>query len=353
MNDAPSFLIRQGSLVLFIGVFIEQVGLPIPAAPLLLAAGALVAAGQMNWAVAISSVAVASLLADLIWYQLGRLRGARILGFLCRISLQPDSCIRSTQDIFLHHGMGAVVVAKFIPGLSTVMPPLAAIFRVPLRRFLLFDGLGCILYPACVGGLGYLFSDQVVGILRALARIGQGGLTVVFGSLAAYVSYKYFQPRRLLQRLRIARITVDELRRKQEKGDPFLVVDLRSELDLKNDPFVIAGALHFHLHDLERRHSEIPRDRDVVLYCSCPNEVTSARTAWLLHKGGIERVRPLAGGIAAWRELFQLMDICREPALIRMRVPHDSRELPYRPGAPRGTGRVTAPRDDSKAIARE
>ena len=134
MNDALAFLIRHGPLVLFIAVFIEQVGLPIPAAPLLLAAGALVAAGQMNWAVAISSVAVASLLADLIWYQLGRIRGARILGFLCRISLEPDSCIRSTQDIFLHHGMGAVVVAKFVPGLSTVMPPLAAICWVKSLR---------------------------------------------------------------------------------------------------------------------------------------------------------------------------------------------------------------------------
>ncbi len=302
MNDALAFLIRHGPLVLFIAVFIEQVGLPIPAAPLLLAAGALVAAGKMNWAVAISSVAVASLLADLIWYQLGRIRGARILRFLCRISLEPDSCIRSTQDIFLHHGMGAVVVAKFVPGLSTVMPPLAAIFRVPLRRFLLFDGLGCILYPVCVGGLGYLFSDQVVGILHALGRIGQGGLMVVLGSLVAYIGYKYLQRQRLLRRLRVARITVDELRRKQERGDPLLVVDLRSELDLKNDPFVIAGALHFHLHELERRHSEIPRDRDVILYCSCPNEVTSARTAWLLQKRGIKRVRPLAGGIEAWRE---------------------------------------------------
>ncbi|MEO6969635.1 MAG: VTT domain-containing protein [Chthoniobacterales bacterium] len=302
MNDALAFLVRHGPLVIFTGVFIEQIGLPIPSIPVLLAAGALVAAGKMNWAVAISSAAVGSLLADLIWYQLGRIRGARILGFLCRISLEPDSCIRSTQDIFLHHGMGAVVAAKFIPGLSTVMPPLAAIFRVPLRRFLLFDGLGCFLYPACVGGLGFLFSDQVVDIMNALGRFGQGGLTVVLGALGAYIGYKYFQRRRLLRRLRVARITVDELRSKQEKGEALLVVDLRSELDLKNDPFVIAGALHLHLHDLERRHSEIPRDRDIILYCSCPNEVTSARTAWLLQKRGIERVRPLAGGIAAWRE---------------------------------------------------
>ncbi|MEO5719592.1 MAG: VTT domain-containing protein [Chthoniobacterales bacterium] len=302
MNDAFAFLVRHGPLVLFIGVFVEQIGLPIPAAPLLLAAGALVAAGEINWAVAVGSAAVGSFLADLIWFQLGRLRGARILGFLCRISFEPDSCIRSTQDIFWRHGMGAVVVSKFIPGLSTVMPPLAAIFRVPLRRFLFFDGLGCLLYPICVGGLGFLFSDQVVDMMNALGRIGKSGLTVVLGGLGAYIGFKYLQRRRLLRRLRVARITVDDLRRKQENGEPLMVVDLRSELDLKNDPFVIAGALRLPLHDLERRHSEIPRDRDIVLYCSCPNEVTSARTAWLLQKRGIERVRPLAGGIEAWRE---------------------------------------------------
>jgi membrane protein DedA with SNARE-associated domain/rhodanese-related sulfurtransferase len=301
MNETLAFLVRHGALVLFVTLFVEQMGFPLPAIPLLLAAGALVSTGELNWAVSLGSAALGCLLADLIWYQLGRARGMRVLGFLCRISLEPDSCVRSTQDIFSRYGMRAIVGAKFIPGLSTVMPPLAAIFQVPRRRFLLFDALGSVLYPAVIGTLGFIFSDQLLAILHALGQIGHGAIVVVLGLLAAYIGYKYFQRQRLLRKLRVARISVDELHRKQEAGEDLLVVDLRSVVDLRNDPFIIKGALHLHLRELQLRHVEIPRDRDVILYCSCPNEVTSARTAWLLHKRGITRVRPLSGGIAAWR----------------------------------------------------
>jgi membrane protein DedA with SNARE-associated domain len=302
MNETLAFLVRHGALILFVILFIEQMGFPLPAIPFLLAAGALIATGEMNWAVVLGSAALGCLLADLIWYQLGRARGTRVLGFLCRISLEPDSCVRRTQDTFSRYGMRAIVGAKFVPGLSTVMPPLAAIFHVPIRRFLFFDGLGCVLYPAVISSLGFIFSDQLLGILRALGKIGHGAIVVLAGLLGAYIGYKYFQRQRLLRKLRTARISVDELHRRQEAGEDLLVVDLRSAADLRNDPFIIKGALHVHLHELERRHVEIPRDRDVVLYCSCPNEVTSARMALLLHKRGITRVRPLAGGINAWRK---------------------------------------------------
>jgi membrane protein DedA with SNARE-associated domain/rhodanese-related sulfurtransferase len=302
MNETLAFVVRHGALVLFLMLFIEQIGIPLPATPFLLAAGALVATGEMNWAVVLGSAALGCLLADLIWYQLGRARGTRVLGFLCRISLEPDSCVRRTQDMFSRYGMRAIVGAKFVPGLSTVMPPLAAIFHVPIRRFLFFDLLGSLLYPAVISSLGFIFSDQLLGILHALGQIGHGAIIVLIGLLGAYIGYKYFQRQRLLRKLRIARISVDELHRRQEAGEDLLVVDLRSAADLLNDPFMIKGALHVHLHELELRHVEIPRDREVILYCSCPNEVTSARMALLLHKRGITRVRPLGGGINAWRK---------------------------------------------------
>ena len=142
----------------------------------------------------------------------------------------------------------------------------------------------------------------LLGILHALGQIGHSAIVVLVALLGAYIGYKYFQRQRLLRKLRIARISVDELRRKLEAGEDLLVVDLRSAADLRNDPFIIKGALHVHLHELELRHVEIPRDRDVILYCSCPNEVTSARMALLLHKRGITRVRPPGGGINAWRK---------------------------------------------------
>jgi membrane protein DedA with SNARE-associated domain/rhodanese-related sulfurtransferase len=305
MNETLAFLVRHGALILFVIVFIEQIGFPLPAIPFLLAAGALVATGEMHWAVMLGSAALGGLLADLIWYELGRIYGTRVLGLLCRISLEPDSCVRSTQDTFSRYGMSAIVGASFVPGLSTVMPPLAAIFHVPIRRFLFFDGLGSLLYPAVIGGLGFIFSHQLLGILHALGQIVHSAIVVLVALLGAYIGYKYFQRQRLLRKLRVARISVDELHRKLEAGEDLLVVDLRSAADLRNDPFIIKGALHVHLHELERRHMEIPRDRDIVLYCSCPNEVTSARTALLLRKRGITRVRPLGGGINGHADLVE------------------------------------------------
>src|SRR5437867_2515379 len=149
MNETIEFLVRHGTAVLFAAVFIEQIGVPLPAAPWLLAAGALAGTGKMNWVVALTAAAFGSVLADLIWFYLGRHRGQRVLSLLCRISLEPDSCVRRTQGFFTRYGMKGVVAAKFIPGLSTLAPPLAGSTGVSAPRFLFFDGLGSVLYVGC------------------------------------------------------------------------------------------------------------------------------------------------------------------------------------------------------------
>src|SRR5216117_3154483 len=146
MNEILEFVVRHGAAVLFAAVFVEQIGIPLPAAPWLLAAGALSGAGKMNWAVALGAATLASMLADLIWFYLGRYAGHRVLNFLCRISLEPDSCVRRTQDVFTRYGMRGVVAAKFIPGLSTLAPPLAGSSGVSAPRFFFFDGLGSLAY---------------------------------------------------------------------------------------------------------------------------------------------------------------------------------------------------------------
>jgi membrane protein DedA with SNARE-associated domain len=268
----------------------------------LLAAGALAATGKLNWLVALSAATFASLLADLIWFYLGRYLGQRVLGFLCRISLEPDSCVRRTQDVFTRSGMRGVIAAKFIPGLSTLAPPLAGSSGVRASRFFFFDGLGSLLYAGCFILLGVLFSRQLEQIIAALASLGNGALGVVIGLAALYIGYKYFQRRRLLNELRMARITVDELHRMLEAGEKPIILDLRSHAALEQAPSLIRGALHMTMDEVQLRQDEIPRDRDIILYCSCPNEVTSARVALLLHRNGILRVRPLLGGIDAWRE---------------------------------------------------
>ena len=265
LEQAADFLIRHGYAVLFGWVLLEQMGLPIPAAPLLIAAGALARAGKMNLTFALALALIAVILADLFWYSLGRYRGGRILKLLCRISLEPDSCVRRTENLFVRHGVHSLLVAKFVPGLNTAAPSLAGIFRMPVRRFMIFDSLGALLWVVSVTSLGLIFSDQ----LKQIALRWSGWLVAVLaGSLAAYVLGKFIQRRRFIRRLRIARITPKELMDKLRAGETISIVDLRQPMDIEAFPQMIPGALRIAMEEIEERHAEIPRDRDVVLYCS-------------------------------------------------------------------------------------
>jgi membrane protein DedA with SNARE-associated domain len=193
MSETPEFLVRHGATVLFAAVFAEQIGVPLPAVPWLLAAGALASAGEMNWAMALAAATLGSLLADLVWFYLGRHRGHHVLNLLCRISLEPDSCVRRTENLFTRYGMPGIVGAKFVPGLSTLAPPLAGNAGVSTPRFIFFDGLGSFLYGGCFILLGVLFSHQLAHIINALTRLGDGALAVVAGLAALYIGFKYFQ----------------------------------------------------------------------------------------------------------------------------------------------------------------
>ena len=302
MSEATQFLVNHGAPIVFAAVFLEQMGLPLPVVPLLLAAGALSATGKFNPFLGVGITVLACLIADTFWFYLGRYRGHRVLGLLCRISLEPDSCVRRTQNVYTRYGLRGVVVAKFVPGLSTVAPPLAGMSGVKLDRFLLADGLGSLLYGGGFIFLGYLFSNQIQRLTAALASMGGSVLTVAIGLAALYIGFKYWQRQRILSELRMARITVAELRQKQDVGEDVVILDLRPGAELELDPALIPGAIHLAMEEVDHRHHEIPRDREVIVYCSCPNEVSSARVALLLHRKGITRVRPLLGGIDAWRD---------------------------------------------------
>jgi membrane protein DedA with SNARE-associated domain len=268
LQEAGEFLIMHGYTLLFGWVFVEQMGLPIPAIPLLLAAGALAGSGKMDMALAVSLALIAVILADLFWYSLGRYRGGRILKVLCRISLEPDSCVRRTENLFVRHGARSLLVAKFIPGLNTAAPSLAGVFRMPLPRFMVFDCLGGFFWVLTFTGLGFIFSDQLERIAAHALRWGGWLIAILAGSLAAYVLWKYIQRWRFLHRLRIARISPKELMEKLSAGEDVSIVDLRQPIDVEAFPKMIPGALRIALEEIEERHGEIPRDRDVVLYCS-------------------------------------------------------------------------------------
>jgi membrane protein DedA with SNARE-associated domain len=268
LNETAQFLIQHGYFLLFGWVLVEQMGLPIPAVPLLLAAGALGGSGRMDLALAVSLALIAVILADLFWYYLGRYRGGGVLKLLCRISLEPDSCVRRTENVFLRYGARSLLVAKFVPGLNTAAPSLAGVFRMPVPRFMLFDSMGGLFWVATFVGLGLIFTDQLEQFAAHSLRWGGWLVAVLVGSLAAYILWKYIQRRRFLRGLRIARISPKELMEKLTAGEDVLIVDLRQPLDVEAFPQMIPGALRMALEEVEERHGEIPRDREIVLYCS-------------------------------------------------------------------------------------
>jgi membrane protein DedA with SNARE-associated domain/rhodanese-related sulfurtransferase len=302
MSPTTQFLIRHGLPVVFIAVLVEELGFPIPALPWLLAAGALAAVGKFNLALGFLFVVTACLSADAFWFYLGRHRGNRVLGLLCRISLEPDSCVRRAQNVFTKYGLPGILVAKFLPGVGTVVPPVAGMSRMSAGQFFFVDAIGSVLYGGCILGLGYFFSNQIEQIIAAVARIGGSALSLLIGLIFLFVGFKYWQRRRLLHELSMARITVSELREMLEAGKTPLIVDLRSSPAVEEDPLLIQGAIHLGAEDIKSRLDDFPRDREIIVYCSCPNEVSSARLALQLRRKGFTRVRPLLGGLDAWRE---------------------------------------------------
>jgi membrane protein DedA with SNARE-associated domain len=265
VGDAAAYLIHHGYVVLFVWVAVEQLALPVPSEPVLLAAGVLAGAGLLRLPSAIAVGVAASLLSDVIWYEVGRARGSQVMRLLCRISLEPDSCVRRSEDMFARYGGWSLLIAKFVPGLNTVAQPLAGVLRMRRSRFLLVDALGALLWIGTYTGLGYLFSDQVERLAAYGRSLGAWLFGLVFGGLALYIAGKYVRRRRFIRALRIARITPAELKRQIDAGRALMIVDLRHALDFEADAVVIPGAVHLNPEELERHSPELPRDRDVIL----------------------------------------------------------------------------------------
>ena len=268
MHSTLEFVLRHGYTLVFLVVLMEQAGLPIPSLPVLLAVGALAGAGKLSLPLALGLAVVASLIADSIWYELGRLRGHSILSLLCRISLEPDSCVRRTENAFAQRGARSLLVAKFIPGLSTAAPPLAGMLRMRLSRFFTWDAAGALLWAGAYAGVGFIFSSELDRVAVHLQRLGSGLLVLLLGGLAAYLGFKYYQRQRFIRELRIARITPEELKQKLDAGEEVTVIDLRHSVEFGADNAKVPGAIHVDPEEIEQSHLEIPRDRDIVLYCT-------------------------------------------------------------------------------------
>lgn len=303
MNTTIEFVAQNGYSVIFFSVLLEQLGVPFPTPILLLAAGALAGLGQLDLFLLTMLTIIAALLGDLVWFYIGRSRGYQVLGLLCKISLEPDSCVSGAKGIFLRHGASSLIVSKFIPGFSTFAQPLAGATGMSVSRFLAYDGLGAGLWAVVFLGLGYIFSEQFELIVSYATNFGWWFGAILIAALVFYVGWKFAARQRLIKSLRVARIAPEELKRMLDAGEDVLIVDLRDALDFAEHPDLIPTAWRLPPDELEARHEELPRDRDLVLYCTCPNEAKSARTALRLHRRGLTRVRPLFGGFHKWGEL--------------------------------------------------
>jgi membrane protein DedA with SNARE-associated domain/rhodanese-related sulfurtransferase len=289
-----------GLTAVFANVLLNQLGLPVPVIPTLILAGAFAYDGRLS-AAGLLGVAIAGCaIGDTAWYLSGRWYGSRVMKLLCRISLTPDSCVSQTQTRFERWGANALIAAKFVPGLSLVAPPLAGATRMNFAQFTLFSGLGTVLWVGLYVGAGLLLGPQIDRLLPRLQAVGGVALLVLAALLAAYIAYKWWQRRRFYAFLRMARITVGELYRLLDSGTAPLIVDVRSETARLLEPRRIPGAVHAPVEDMERHIKELPHDREIVLYCTCPNEASAAKVAKLLMNYGFRRVRPLHGGLDAW-----------------------------------------------------
>jgi membrane protein DedA with SNARE-associated domain len=268
MHETIDFLIRHGYLVLLGWVFAEQIGVPVPSLPVMLAAGALAGSGQLSFWTSLLLVTFSALCADIIWYLLGKTKGIRILQFLCKISLEPDSCVRRTEGIFSKQGARSLLLAKFIPGLGTVAPPLAGIFHMRARNFVLYDGAGSFLWGFSILGTGYIFSAQIERIAEWAARLGGSLAIIIVGGLTTYLLWKYIGRQKFLRDLRIARITPSELKAKLDAQEDLAIVDLRHSMDFEADPETIPGAFRIDAKELEAKAGTLPHDREVILYCT-------------------------------------------------------------------------------------
>lgn len=265
MHHVMQFLLRHGYPVLFAAVLAEQLGAPIPSVPVLLAMGALIGLGNYSWGGAFALSMAACMIADCTWYLIGQLKGSRVLKLLCKISIEPDSCVSTTRSWFKRLGGWALVIAKFVPGLGTVATPMAGLSHMRWWKFAAADGLGSFLWAGAYLGLGWIFRTQLEDVGLYASRFGGGLVVLVAAVLALWIAFKYYQRRRFMKNLRIARIRPEEL---LDQLKDAVIIDLRTVEELQEDGAKIPGALWFDRKELEARHTEIPRDRDIILYCT-------------------------------------------------------------------------------------
>jgi membrane protein DedA with SNARE-associated domain/rhodanese-related sulfurtransferase len=314
MPIAIVFFVHYAYLIIFLWVLVEQIGIPIPSVPVLLTAGTLSATHRVSFVGITVAMLLACMVADTVWFSLGRRYGNSVLKLLCRLSFEASTCVSKTEGYFTRRGAVTLLFAKFVPGLSTVAAPIAGQTGMSYPRFLMWDLAGSLIWGETFILAGRFFGDLAKRSAPFFAWLGHFAIFIFAAMVLGFLFHRIWKQRKFLQQVREMRLEPSELKQMLDAAEaggtvPPFIVDLRHPLDYLPDPRVLPGALRIGHNEIKAHSEIIPRDRDVILYCTCPSEETSAKLALQLHKMGVYRVRPLRGGFDGWKDAgYPLVD---------------------------------------------
>lgn len=268
MEQLTNLLMEHGLALVFSNVLLAQLGVPLPALPILVVAGAFVAQGQIGLAPLIFVSVLASLIGDTLWYAAGRRHGYRVLRTLCRLAIEPDSCVKQTENIFERWGASSLMLAKYVPGFSTIAPPLAGAMQLEMPRFVIYSAVAAALWAGVPIALGAVFEAEVERALEWLESMGSGAVAVIGAVVLFYVSIKLVQRYLLIRFLRMVRIGAQELRELMARHPRPLVLDVRSAMARSLDPRRLPGAIAVDIESPQAALVAVPPDRELIVYCS-------------------------------------------------------------------------------------
>lgn len=285
--------------ILWLNTLLHELGVPLPMTPTALVAGASAVTAQINPVLLVLMIVIGMVIGNAAWFAAGRRYGSAVLKLLCRVSLSPDTCVARTEGTFGRWGWSALVIGRFVPGITLVAPPLAGALGMSWTTFLALTTAGSALFGVVVIGAGMLLHEHIEALLRLLAVFGWQAVGILAGLLALYIGWRWWR-RHIALAVGIPRIDIDELRALMAAGEPVELIDVRGRDANQLDQRRIPGAKVMHLDEIEAGKFVAARDRQIVVYCSCPNEASAAKAVRLLHAHGYLRARPLRGGLDAW-----------------------------------------------------
>ncbi len=299
MTDILAQMDRYALAIVFFNVLLQQGGLPIPTYPTLILAGAILARPGHSALAFVAAGVAAAMAADSLWYLAGRRYGTSVLGFLCRVSLTPDNCVRQTSSTFNRYGAPSLLVAKFIPGFAAIAGALSGVVGMSYRKFLVFDFLGATLWVSVPIAAGYAFRSAIDDVLRWIGRFGEAALAIAVILLGIYIAFKWMQRQRVARELEMDRISVDQLDRLLRSKTVPTILDVRID-QVQSATGRIPGARLVQADRIDEGIAGLALTDEIVVYCSCPNEASAVTVSKSLRERGFKNVHPLAGGIDAW-----------------------------------------------------